>query len=85
MIPVPIPDEFLWEGAVRKVISSPDGDLTGDIRPVEALIDRRGFFIRLALEDGDFEKLKKNPHVWLGIHADRLPVFSITLEEGGTE
>lgn len=42
MIPIPIPDKTVEigekQGWVRRVIAGPDGDLTGEVRPVEALI-----------------------------------------------
>lgn len=84
MRPVPVPIE-LADGRPRIVIGAPDGDLTGDIRPVEALVDECGLNLRIALDDGDLEKLKERPYFWLTLATTRLPVFSIRPESDAFE
>ena len=83
MRPVPIPDEAVWEGAVRRVVAGPGGDLTGDIRPVEALIDADDYGPRfnmlIRLDPGDLEQLQESPHFWLTWHGDHLHPFSVTM------
>lgn len=81
MRPVPIPDELVWPGGRHRVIAPPDGDLTNpDIAPVDTIVDDHGIHLRLMLDDGDLEKLERNPHVWLTMHTNQLPVFAIGLE-----
>jgi hypothetical protein len=83
MRPTPIPDEEVWEGAVRKVIAPPSGDLTDTtIAPVEALVDQSGtgyprFSMRCALEDGDLEVLRAGGVVWVSMLGEHLHPFSV--------
>lgn len=72
MRPTPIPDREIWQGAIRRVIMPPDGDLTNPrIAPIEALIDRSpltgavNLSVRYELEDGDLDKLGAGGTVWL--------------------
>lgn len=72
MRPTPIPDNEVWDGAVRRVFAAPDGDLTNpDIAPVETLIDRSptsgavNLSVRCVLEDGELEKLQAGGTIWL--------------------
>lgn len=67
-------------GRPRIVIGAPDGDLTSNIRPVEAMIDENGINLRIGLDVGDLEKLQERPFIWLSLATDRLPVFSIRTE-----
>lgn len=40
MRPIPIPDELVPDGAIRTVLSAPNGDLTDDqIAPLEVVIE----------------------------------------------
>lgn len=80
MRPTPIPDHEIWDGAVRLVISPPDGDLTNpDIAPVEALVDQspstgaQNLSVRCELEDGDLEKLQAGGTVWLTFWGGMVP------------
>lgn len=79
----PVPIEEIWEGHHRLVISAPDGDLTGDIRPVEALRDddETTFSMKIALEPGDLEALTEHGHFWLTIMGRQLQPFSLRLPE----
>jgi hypothetical protein len=87
---VPIPDAFVWPGAVRKVIAGgpggrPDGfDETGRIAPCEALIDVDDlgprFSMLVELEPGELEKLQREPRFWLVIHSPVLVPFGFVLE-----
>jgi hypothetical protein len=83
--PVPIPDEFVWPGGVRRVIAGPDGDLTGEIRPVEAIIDSgphgTRFCILVRLDDGDLERLREDPRFWLLWWGDHLHPFGVEMPE----
>lgn len=85
MRPVPIPDDRIWEGSRRVVVAGPDGDLTGEIRPVEALVDvvddTPRFSILIKLDPEDLEKLKDNPHIWLMWWGHYLHPFSIDVED----
>lgn len=87
MRPTPIPDAEVWEGAVRRVISPPDGDLTNpDIAPVEAVIDRSpstgavNLSVRMELEDDDLEKLAAGGMVWVTFWGHIVP-FAVTVVE----
>lgn len=85
MRPTPIPDHEIWDGAIRRVIAPPGGDLTHpDIAPVEALIDRAPttgvvcFSMRCELEPGDLAKLQAGGRVWLTFYGG-IPPFSLTV------
>ncbi|WP_447643178.1 hypothetical protein [Nocardioides zeae] len=73
MRPVPIPDDAVWDGGVRRVIAPPGGDLTHpDIAPVDAIIDRglggvARVNILVQLEPGDLETLQQTGHLWLSV------------------
>lgn len=85
MRPAPIPDDAIWDGAQRVIMSAPDGDLTNaHIPPVEVLVDSvalggRGglrYSARCVLEPGDLEKLAAGGHVWVSFHGGVVP-FSV--------
>lgn len=82
MRPVPIPDQAIWHGAVRRVFAAPDSDLTNDtIRPVEVLLDvvadgTPRINVCCQLEDGDLEKLTAGGHVWISFYGGALIPFS---------
>lgn len=87
MRPTPIPDSEIWEGAVRKVLAAPDGDLANpDIAPVEAVVDRSpstgalNLSVRCVLEDGDLEKLQAGGTIWLTFWGAMVP-WSATVVE----
>lgn len=66
---VPIEDDEPWGECTRLVIGPPVGhDITGDIRPVEALkeLGRSGTMLhcKVKLEEGDIEKLQENGGVF---------------------
>lgn len=79
---IPIPDGAVWEGGERVVIGPPDGDPTGEIRAVEAIVDVsastgiRRFSMCCALEEGDLEKLAAGGHVWVTLYGHMIP-FSV--------
>jgi hypothetical protein len=80
-----IPDNAIWDGAQRLVIGPPDGDPTGDIRPVEAIVDIPPtgiprLSVRCALEPGDLEKLTAGGHVWIAFYGHMVP-FCIDITE----
>jgi hypothetical protein len=85
--PVPIPDDQVWDGAVRRVIVGPSGDPTDDdIRPVEALVYANGmgslaFAMRIELEPGDLEQLARDPHFWLVQHGVALQPFALAMPD----
>lgn len=82
----PIPDSAVWEGAERAVIGPPDGDLTGPIRAVEAVIHRSEstglpiLSVRCAPEPGDIEKLAAGGHVWISFYGRMVP-FNVDVAE----
>lgn len=85
MIPVPIPEDRLWQGAQRIVVGPPSGDPTDDtIRPVEAVSETTEighvFRMLIQLEPGDIERLQQDPHFWVSIFALRLPPFDVATE-----
>jgi hypothetical protein len=86
VIPVPIPDDCVPAGCVRKVIGPPDGDPTGDIRPVETVIGVVDGEMRIAvlveLEDGDLERLQHTPAIWLTMVGNHLHPFSMHIADG---
>jgi hypothetical protein len=80
MRPTPIPDHEIWEGATRKVILPPDGDMTNpDIAPVEALVDRSPSLgsvrlsVRCELEDDDLHQLQAGGTVWITFWGGMVP------------
>lgn len=81
MRPSVIPDDEVRPGSVRRVISAPDGDLTGagGIEAVEALIDEgqlgREFWLRIVLEPGDLEQLGRDGRFWLVVAGCHLQPF----------
>lgn len=87
MTPVPIPDDCVPPGCKRVVFGPPDGDPTGDVRPVEAVvgIDEQTSELRIAvlvaLEDGDLERLAECGAVWLTTCADHLHPFSVDIAD----
>jgi hypothetical protein len=83
----PIPDSALYEGARRTVVGPPTGhDVTGDIRPVEALAivsptsGLTVLSVRCALEPGDLETLAAGGNVWISFHSQMVP-FSVDVIE----
>ncbi len=88
MRPTTIPAELVWEGSIRRVIAGPGGDLIGDIRAVEAIIDadEHGprYHLRIVLEAGDLERLAVEPHFWLTWHGNHLHPFALTLPADAT-
>lgn len=87
MRPTPIPDAEVWDGAVRRVLTAPGGDLADpDIAPVEALIDRSpstgavNLSVRCVLEDGDLEKLQAGGTVWITFWGVMVP-WMVTVVE----
>lgn len=92
MRPVPIPDEKIWKGAVRKSILPPNGDMTSDeCRSVDALIDipnESGMFagvprfsMLLELEPGDLERLQSGANIWLCMRGPALVPFDVVIDE----
>jgi hypothetical protein len=79
MRPTPIPDDEIWDGAQRRVIAGPEGDLTGDIRPVEALVEISPSLgvpvlsVRCQLEAGDLEQLQAGAPVWISFYGRMVP------------
>jgi hypothetical protein len=89
MRPTPIPDAEVWEGAVRKVIAPPNGDLTDNtIAPVEALIDQSvigpRFSMRCELEGDDLERLQAGAVVWVSMYGEHLHPFSVDVAKAET-
>lgn len=89
MRPTPIPDNEIWEGAVRRVMSPPGGDLTDpDIAPVEALFDQNprtgaiNISSRVVLEEGDLEKLAAGAPIWVTFWGAMVP-WAITVGQAG--
>lgn len=85
MRPSSIPDDEVWEGAERKVFAGPDGDLTGDIRPAEVLVDRSvhgpRISTRVVLDPGDLERLANGEPFWVSFIADHLHPFDVGMTE----
>lgn len=82
MIPTPIPDDEIWFGAERKVFGPP-GDITGDIRAVEGLIDRTSdgtlrISMRLVPEPGELERLAIGEPMWLSFLGNHLHPFNVS-------
>ena len=87
MRPTPIPDAEVWEGAERRVLGAPDGDLTNpDIAPVEALVDRSpttgalNLSVRCVLEEGDLEKLQAGGTIWITFWGSMVPWAATVVE-----
>lgn len=86
MRPVPIPDECVPEGAERRVLAAPDGDLTDDnIRPAEALLifNDSGvpfYQFRIVLEGDDLQKLQAGQPIWLTL-VGAVPPFALEVSE----
>ena len=84
MIPIPIPDHCVPEGARRLVIGPPDGDLLNDtIRPVEAvaaIVDQQVHIcVLVALEPGELARLAaiEKPAIWLTMLTPQIPPFML--------
>jgi hypothetical protein len=83
MIPVPIPDHCVPPGCERIVIGPADGDPTGDVRAVEAVvgIDEATREMRIAvlveLEPGELERLHRTPGIWLTFRTNQISPFSL--------
>ncbi len=101
MRPIPIPDRLRMPngehidcndppGALKRmVIAGPDGDLTGDIRPVEALVGidpEQGPMITILItfEAGELERLGQmtDPAIWLTVNTRQLSPFSLEVADG---
>lgn len=87
MRPTPIPDDEVWEGAERRVIAAPGGELTDpDIAAVEALVDRSpstgavNLSVRCVLEDDDLEKLQAGGTIWLTFWGAMVPWAATVVE-----
>lgn len=84
MRPTPIPDDEVPDGYRRIVMTAPDGDLTGEIRPAEALVhapgggEQRIFSFRIVLEDGDLARLAAGEPFWLSFWGG-VPPFDVGL------
>lgn len=78
----PIPDDEIWEGSIRKVISPPGGDLLNDkVRACEALLDvvdgGPRFNMRIELTAEDVERIEHGDRVfWLHWWGDHLHPFA---------
>ncbi|MFJ5984348.1 hypothetical protein [Lentzea sp. NPDC092896] len=62
-------------------MSAPDGDLTSEIAPVEALVDDsrsgwRRLSVRCVLDPGDLERLAAGECVWVSFYGG-MPPFSV--------
>ncbi len=90
MRPVPVPDGVAeqYPDLRRLVIAAPDGDLTSEIRPVDALVGTTAlggddeapvFRIYAILEEPELAAVRDGRPVWveLSLYTPRLPVFSI--------
>jgi hypothetical protein len=87
MRPAPIPDDAIWPGARRIVLSAPNGDLTDpDVAPVEMLADVPEsiggirYSARCMLEPGDLEKLAGGGHVWVSFYGG-VPPFCVDVTD----
>jgi hypothetical protein len=84
--PVPIPDAAVPPGCKRVVIGPPDGDPTGEVRAVEAVVgmtdDGMRICVLVALDDGELERLAAHPAVWLTFAANQIPPFALHVADG---
>lgn len=90
MRPAPIPDDQIWEGARRIVLGPPDGDITGIVAPVEALVDcaptlaAHRISVRCVPEEGDLDALLAGASLWISfLGAGMPPVFLQVLPDPG--
>jgi hypothetical protein len=83
VIPIPIPDDCVPPGCRRLVIGPADGDPTGDIRPVEAVVGideptgEPRITVLVELEDGELDRLRRTPAIWLTFRANQLSPFAL--------
>lgn len=86
MRPIPIEDHLVPPGCKRVVIGPPDGDPTGDVRPVEAavgIVDGGPRICMLVeLEDGDLERLAHTPAIWLTMLTGQIPPWMMHIADG---
>lgn len=90
MRPIPIPDDHIWPGAVRRVVMPPGGDPTNEeISPVEAVVDivtmmgepTKRYHMLIQLEPGDVEKMAKfGNRFWVVMYGVVVP-FHVSLPE----
>jgi hypothetical protein len=80
--PTTIPDDEIMEGHRRIVMGPPLGhDVTGDIRAVEMLAGPEGVFrARIALEEGDLERLAAGEPFWVSFWGGVIP-FDVSMTE----
>jgi hypothetical protein len=86
MRPTPIPDAEVWEGAERRVIGPPDGDLTStEIGAVEALVDMTElgtrFSMRCVPEDDEAERILRGAPIWVEFLGQQLHPFLVEVGE----
>jgi hypothetical protein len=81
MTPTVIEDYEIPIDGVRIVVGPPDGDPTGTIRPVEAIVvedcGTPVFVIKIALDKGDLERLEEKPYFWLSMVGHQLQPFDV--------
>lgn len=78
MRPAPIPDDVAEAHPGRRiVVTGPNGDLTGPIPPVEAMVEEmcrgRALSVRCVLEDGDLDQLTAGAPIWLTFLGHMVP------------
>lgn len=88
MTPIPIDDDLVPPGCKRYVIGPPEGhDITGPIRPVEAVAGIVDGQVRMtmliALDDGEIDRLKVTPAIWLTMITNQLPPFEVHVADSG--
>jgi hypothetical protein len=88
VIPIPIPNAAVPDNCRRVVIGPPDGDPTGDVRPVEAVVGvdeqhRLAFAMLVRLEDGELDRLREMPAVWLTMWTHQIPAFALHIADAG--
>lgn len=82
--PSTIPDGEVWEGSRRVVVGPPRGhDVTGNIRPIEALVLNDGlgprFATRWVFTPEEAERLSRGEPLWISQWTPQMVVFDVAM------
>lgn len=82
---------MVWEGGERTILGPANGDPTGDVRPVEVVVDHVSangvivprFNMRVAVDHIDLEALRMGGHLWVSTLGCQMPPVAVGLAPSG--